>query len=68
MSRERPNAGIIIFRSKPTVFIGAISALVTAQLEIASGDTITIETLTQHASDDPELMIAAMSPPKNVFG
>ena len=28
------------------------------QTEIASGDTITIETLTQHASDDPELMIS----------
>jgi acetamidase/formamidase/AraC-like DNA-binding protein len=38
------------------------------QAEIASGDTITVETLTQHASDDPELMIAGDPGAQSVFG
>jgi acetamidase/formamidase/AraC-like DNA-binding protein len=38
------------------------------QAEIGSGDTITIETLTQHASDDPELMIAGDTGAESVFG
>jgi acetamidase/formamidase/AraC-like DNA-binding protein len=38
------------------------------QAEIGSGDTITIETLTQHASDDPELMIAGDAGAESVFG
>jgi acetamidase/formamidase/AraC-like DNA-binding protein len=36
-------------------------------VEIRSGDTITIETLTQHASDDPERMIAGDPGAENVF-
>jgi acetamidase/formamidase/AraC-like DNA-binding protein len=38
------------------------------QAEISSGDTITIETLTQHASDDPELMIKGDAGAQSVFG
>jgi acetamidase/formamidase/AraC-like DNA-binding protein len=38
------------------------------QAEVSSGDTITIETLTQHASDDPELMIAGDAGAESVFG
>jgi acetamidase/formamidase/AraC-like DNA-binding protein len=37
------------------------------QTEINSGDTITIETLTQHASDDPERMIAGDAGAESVF-
>ena len=36
-------------------------------IEIASGDTITVETLTQHASDDPERMIAGDPAAESVF-
>ncbi len=36
-------------------------------IEIASGDTVTIETLTQHASDDPERMIAGDPGAESVF-
>jgi acetamidase/formamidase/AraC-like DNA-binding protein len=47
---------------------GYFSRSLAPQLEIASGDTITIETLTQHASDDPELMIAGDAAAESVFG
>jgi len=47
---------------------GYFSRSLQPQLEIASGDTITIETLTQHASDDPELMIAGDDAAESVFG
>ena len=36
-------------------------------VEIVSGDTITVETLTQHASDDPERMIMGDSGAESVF-
>ena len=36
-------------------------------IEIASGDTITVETLSQHASDDPERMIAGDPGAESVF-
>lgn len=36
-------------------------------VEVNSGDTITVETLTQHASDDPELMIRGDAAAENVF-
>ena len=36
-------------------------------IEIASGDTITVETLTQHASDDPERMITGDPGAESVF-
>ena len=47
---------------------GYFSRSLPPQIEIASGDTITIETLTQHASDDPELMIAGDAAAESVFG
>ncbi len=36
-------------------------------IEISSGDTVTIETLTQHASDDPDLMISGDPGAESVF-
>jgi acetamidase/formamidase/AraC-like DNA-binding protein len=47
---------------------GYFSRSLPPQLEIASGDTITIETLTQHASDDPERMIAGDAGAESIFG
>jgi acetamidase/formamidase/AraC-like DNA-binding protein len=47
---------------------GYFSRSLAPQMEIASGDTITIETLTQHASDDPERMIAGDAAAEDVFG
>ena len=47
---------------------GYFSRSLAPQIEIASGDTITIETLTQHASDDPELMIRGDAGAESVFG
>lgn len=46
---------------------GYFSRSLQPQIEINSGDTITIETLTQHASDDPELMIAGDAGAESVF-
>jgi len=46
---------------------GYFSRSLTPQTEIRSGDTITIETLTQHASDDPERMIAGDAGAESVF-
>jgi acetamidase/formamidase/AraC-like DNA-binding protein len=37
-------------------------------IEIASGDTIVVETLSQHASDDPERMIHGDTGAESVFG
>lgn len=37
-------------------------------IEVASGDTVTVETLTQHASDDPARMIAGDPGAESVFG
>ena len=47
---------------------GYFSKSLQPQIEINSGDTITIETLTQHASDDPERMIAGDPGAESVFG
>ena len=47
---------------------GYFSRSLPPQAEIASGDTITVETLTQHASDAPELMIAGDPGAESVFG
>jgi len=47
---------------------GYFSRALPPQTEVGSGDTITIETLTQHASDDPERMIAADAGAESVFG
>jgi acetamidase/formamidase/AraC-like DNA-binding protein len=46
---------------------GYFSRSLTPIVEIASGDTITVETLTQHASDDPERMIEGDAGAENVF-
>jgi acetamidase/formamidase/AraC-like DNA-binding protein len=47
---------------------GYFSRSLQPQIEINSGDTITIETLTQHASDDPERMISGDAGAESVFG
>ena len=47
---------------------GYFSRTLAPQTEISSGDTITIETLSQHASDDPERMIAGDAGAEDVFG
>jgi AraC-like DNA-binding protein len=46
---------------------GFFSRSLPPQAEIRSGDTITIETLTQHASDDPERMIAGDPAAEAIF-
>lgn len=46
---------------------GYFSRSLQPQIEINSGDRITIETLTQHASDDPERMIAGDAGAESVF-
>jgi acetamidase/formamidase/AraC-like DNA-binding protein len=46
---------------------GYFSRSLPPQIEIASGDIVTIETLTQHASDDPERMITGDSGAESVF-
>jgi acetamidase/formamidase/AraC-like DNA-binding protein len=47
---------------------GYFSRSMQPQIEINSGDTITIETLSQHASDDPERMIRGDAGAESVFG
>jgi acetamidase/formamidase/AraC-like DNA-binding protein len=47
---------------------GYFSRALAPQTEISSADTITIETLTQHASDDPERMITGDVGAESVFG
>lgn len=46
---------------------GYFSRSLSPLTEIESGDTITIETLSQHASDDPERMIAGDAGAESVF-
>ncbi|HVX78331.1 MAG TPA: acetamidase/formamidase family protein [Bradyrhizobium sp.] len=46
---------------------GFFSRALKPLIEIASGDTITVETLTQHASDDPERMIKGDVGAESVF-
>src|SRR6202044_1590480 len=46
---------------------GYFSRSLAPQTEIDSGDTITIETLTQHASDDPARMITGDPGAESVF-
>jgi acetamidase/formamidase/AraC-like DNA-binding protein len=46
---------------------GFFSRALKPLIEVVSGDTITVETLTQHASDDPELMIAGDPGAESVF-
>ncbi len=68
-SASRPIKLTTIFRSRPRrVHWGYFSRTLAPQIEISSGDTITIETLSQHASDDPERMIAGDAGAEDVFG
>ena len=46
---------------------GYFSRALKPVLEVASGDTVTVETLSQHASDDPALMIAGDPGAEDVF-
>lgn len=46
---------------------GYFSRSLAPLIEIDSGDTVTVETLTQHASDDPERMIAGDANAERVF-
>ena len=50
--------------SAANVHWGYFSRALKPVLEIRSGDTVEVETLTQHASDDPALMIQETRPPK----
>ncbi|CAG2156543.1 acetamidase/formamidase family protein [Cupriavidus numazuensis] len=50
-----------------TVHWGYLSHELAPVLEVASGDTVTIETLTQHASDDRERMIDGDPGAESVF-
>ncbi len=50
-----------------TVHWGYLSHALPPVLEVASGDTVTIETLTQHASDDRERMIDGDPGAESVF-
>ena len=53
--------------SSKTVHWGYFSRSLYPVLEIHSGDTVEVETLTQHASDDPELMIRGDAAAEDVF-
>jgi acetamidase/formamidase/AraC-like DNA-binding protein len=53
--------------SAKRVHWGFFSRSLQPQAEIRSGDTITIETLTQHASDDPDRMITGDPAAEDVF-
>ncbi|MCQ8781590.1 acetamidase/formamidase family protein [Mangrovibrevibacter kandeliae] len=46
---------------------GFFSRSLSPVLEIASGDTVTVETMTQHASDDHELMIRGDPAAEEIF-
>ncbi|PVB60847.1 acetamidase/formamidase family protein [Labrenzia sp. 011] len=50
-----------------TVHWGYFSRSLRPVLEISSGDTIEVETLTQHSSDDPELFIKGDTAAEDVF-
>ena len=65
----KASSATITSRWKPRACIGDISRRsMPPQIEINSGETITIETLTQHASDDPERMIKGDAGAESVFG
>jgi acetamidase/formamidase/AraC-like DNA-binding protein len=53
--------------SSANVHWGYFSRSLRPVLEIRSGDSVEIETLTQHASDDPELMIRGDGAAEEVF-
>ena len=53
--------------SSANVHWGYFSRSLRPVLEIRSGDSVEVETLTQHASDDPELMIRGDAAAEDVF-
>jgi Helix-turn-helix domain/Acetamidase/Formamidase family len=53
--------------SSANVHWGYFSRALRPVLEIRSGDSVEVETLTQHASDDPELMIRGDGAAEEVF-
>jgi acetamidase/formamidase len=55
------------YRGCARVHWGFFSRALKPLIEVVSGDTITVETLTQHASDDPELMITGDPGAESVF-
>ena len=67
----RPDAGFAshhhLAAEARSIHWGYFSRALKPQVEIASGDTITVETLSQHASDDPERMIAGDAGALDVF-
>jgi acetamidase/formamidase/AraC-like DNA-binding protein len=63
---DRPQHHLAVEAAR--VHWGYFSRSLPPQAEINSGDTITIETLSQHASDDPARMIAGDAGAESVFG
>lgn len=57
----------VLAASAATVHWGYFSRALPPVLEIRSGDTVEIQTLTQHASDAPELMIHGDAGAEDVF-
>jgi len=53
--------------SAQTVHWGYFSRSLEPQIKVRSGDVVTVETLTQHASDDPARMISGDSGAESVF-
>src|SRR5256885_16846212 len=56
-----------LFRSDKTVHWGYLSRSLKPVLSVRSGDVVTMETLTQHASDDWERMIEGDPGAESVF-
>jgi acetamidase/formamidase/AraC-like DNA-binding protein len=67
--REAPDEGTHhrLAVSSSNVHWGYFSRSLRPVLEICSGDTVEVETLTQHASDDPDLMIRGDAGAEDVF-
>ncbi|WP_299808951.1 acetamidase/formamidase family protein [uncultured Roseibium sp.] len=66
-SREADGTHHHLSASAKTVHWGYFSRSLPPVLEISSGDTVEIETLTQHASDAPDLMIKGDSAAEDIF-
>ncbi|WP_459675812.1 acetamidase/formamidase family protein [Acidisoma sp. 7E03] len=68
-ARPRPDGPVHHhLRATPeTVHWGYFSRSLAPALTVRSGDTVTVETLTQHASDDPARMIAGDADAEAVF-
>jgi len=57
----------VLAANSRTVHWGYFSRSLRPVLEVSSGYTVKVETLTQHASDDPELMIQGDAAAEDVF-